>query len=165
MNRSSTTEPVDDELSLADDGAVAEGVANARAPLGSAARWVAVGVLGILAVACMAVAIARGPAVAVGGMGAYAGADVKADEAGVDARQRRVLPDATHRIDINTATAAELDLLPGIGPALAKRIIEYRDEHGAFRRVDDLILVRGIGPKHIDRIRALVLAGQGDARP
>jgi len=150
---------------MASEGAVAEGVADARAPLGSAARWVAVGVLGILAVACMAVAIARGPAVAVGVTGADAGAGGKADDVGVGVRERRVMPDATHRIDINTATAAELDLLPGIGPALAKRVIEYRDEHGAFARVDDLILVRGIGPKHIDRIRVLVLAGQGDARP
>lgn len=56
-------------------------------------------------------------------------------------------------ININTASAAELELLPGIGPALAGRIIEYRQSHGAFRTVEDLTNVRGIGEKTLERLR------------
>ena len=50
-------------------------------------------------------------------------------------------------LDLNTATVEELDTLPGIGPALAARIVAYREEQGRFRRVEDVIDVRGIGPK------------------
>lgn len=57
---------------------------------------------------------------------------------------------------MNTAGQGELELLPGIGPALAKRIIEYRTTKGAFKRVDDLDAVKGIGPKILERLRAQV---------
>ncbi|MBL9031418.1 MAG: helix-hairpin-helix domain-containing protein [Phycisphaerae bacterium] len=60
------------------------------------------------------------------------------------------------RVDLNTATAAELELLPGIGPALAKRIIDYRAAAGRFRSVEDLDNVSGIGPKIMERLRPLV---------
>jgi competence protein ComEA len=58
---------------------------------------------------------------------------------------------------------AELDALPGIGPVLARRIVEFRREHGPFRRVDELRAVRGVGPKLLERIRSSVAVG--DARP
>ena len=51
------------------------------------------------------------------------------------------------KIDINTASEIELTDLPGIGPALSRRIIEYREEHGPFADVDGLLDVRGIGEK------------------
>lgn len=60
-------------------------------------------------------------------------------------------------IPINTATLAQLDQLPGIGPALAQRIIDYRTEHGPFTSVDDLTKVRGIGPALMEKIRAFVV--------
>lgn len=60
-------------------------------------------------------------------------------------------------INLNTADAAELELLPGIGPALAKRIIEYRATRGAFRRVEDLDAVKGIGPRILERVKGLVV--------
>src|SRR5437667_4854470 len=47
------------------------------------------------------------------------------------------------RLDLNRATAAELDALPGIGPVLAARIVEQRDRHGAFQRSDDLLAIPG----------------------
>lgn len=50
-------------------------------------------------------------------------------------------------ININTATAAELEALPGIGPALAERIVEYRTECGAFQMPEELMNVSGIGEK------------------
>jgi competence protein ComEA len=59
-------------------------------------------------------------------------------------------------INVNTASQGELELLPGIGPALAKRIIEFRTTRGTFKRVDDLDAVKGIGPKILERIRSQV---------
>jgi competence protein ComEA len=58
-----------------------------------------------------------------------------------------------HIINVNKATAAELELLPGIGPALAARIIDYRQARGPFRAIEDLTNVRGIGPKTLEKIR------------
>lgn len=52
----------------------------------------------------------------------------------------------TGKININTATAAELERLPKIGPSIAQRIVEYRDAHGPFARIEDLQKVKGIGP-------------------
>jgi len=66
---------------------------------------------------------------------------------------------ATVLIDINSATAAQLDLLPGIGPALGSRIIADRDEHGRFDSIDSLQRVSGIGPKTVEKIRSLVIIG------
>lgn len=51
------------------------------------------------------------------------------------------------RVDLNRATAAELERLPGVGPVLAGRIIEFREAQGGFRRIEDLRQVRGIGAK------------------
>ncbi len=59
-------------------------------------------------------------------------------------------------VDINHATQAELESLPGIGPALAERIIAYRQEHGPFARIEDIQLVSGIGPATFERIRTQI---------
>jgi competence protein ComEA len=63
------------------------------------------------------------------------------------------------RININTATSEELEALPGVGEVIAKRIIEYREQHGPYRSVDDLIHVEGISDRAIDGIRELVTTG------
>ena len=62
-------------------------------------------------------------------------------------------------IDINTASADELETLPGIGPALAERIVAYRTEHGPFQSVDELAEVRGISPRMVEELRGLVTVG------
>ena len=62
-------------------------------------------------------------------------------------------------LDLNRAGAAELDALPGIGPVLARRIVEYRREHGPFRRVEELRAVRGVGPRLLEKLRARVGVG------
>jgi competence protein ComEA len=56
-------------------------------------------------------------------------------------------------LDLNAATAAELDALPGIGPVLAARIVEHRRAHGPFRSVEELRSVPGIGPRLLARLR------------
>jgi competence protein ComEA len=56
-------------------------------------------------------------------------------------------------LDLNHATAAELDALPGIGPVLAARIVEHRRQHGPFRSVEELRAVPGIGPRLFARLR------------
>ncbi|WP_228809523.1 ComEA family DNA-binding protein [Nocardia otitidiscaviarum] len=66
-------------------------------------------------------------------------------------------PTATTTIvNLNTATEAELDALPGIGPVTAKAIIAWRTEHGRFGSVDQLADVQGIGPSRLERLRGLV---------
>ena len=63
------------------------------------------------------------------------------------------------RIDLNAATAAELEALPGIGAALAARIVAEREARGGFRSVDDLERVPGVGEKLVGRLRPLVTCG------
>jgi len=59
-------------------------------------------------------------------------------------------------VNVNTASAAELERLPGIGPSLAGRIVEHRTKNGAFKKAEDLMLVRGIGEKSFERLRPYV---------
>lgn len=59
-------------------------------------------------------------------------------------------------ININTATEQELEELPGIGPVTAKRIVEYRQQTGGFKNVEQLLEVKGIGPKKLAAIRPFV---------
>ncbi|MBN1428273.1 MAG: helix-hairpin-helix domain-containing protein [Anaerolineae bacterium] len=59
-------------------------------------------------------------------------------------------------VNINTATQAELETLPGIGPAIAGRIIEYRESQGPFNSIEDIMNVSGIGPATFEKMRALI---------
>jgi competence protein ComEA len=59
-------------------------------------------------------------------------------------------------VNINTATAEELDNLPGIGPTTAQNIIDYRTQHGPFQRIDDLLNVPGIGPATFQLLKDLI---------
>ncbi len=62
-------------------------------------------------------------------------------------------------LDLNSATLDELIDLPGIGPVLAQRIIEYRERHGGFKTLEELLEIRGIGPKRFEQLKGHVRLG------
>lgn len=65
-------------------------------------------------------------------------------------------PAAAALVNLNTATAQQLDRLPGVGPKTAALILEYRQKTGGFKRVEDLMNVRGIGEKTFLKLRPLI---------
>ncbi len=64
--------------------------------------------------------------------------------------------ETTEKISVNTANEVQLEQLPGIGPSLAANIVEYREEHGWFQEIDELLRVSGIGPSKLDQIADLI---------
>jgi competence ComEA-like helix-hairpin-helix protein len=73
-------------------------------------------------------------------------------------QHHHALPDM--RIDLNSAGAAQIGLLPGIGPRLAQRIVDHRDAHGSFASIDDLADVPGIGPRILDGARPYLIVSR-----
>jgi len=57
------------------------------------------------------------------------------------------------KINLNQATSEELEVIPGLGPILSQKIIAYREAHGPFRKLDDLMQISGIGPKKFEQIK------------
>ena len=66
-------------------------------------------------------------------------------------------------VNINTANAEELQLVPGIGPVTAEKILQMRKSYGAFKSVDDLVAIRGIGKKRLDKMRKYLTVGKAAA--
>lgn len=66
---------------------------------------------------------------------------------------------AKAKVNINTATASELESLPRIGPKVAQRIVDYRNQNGNFKKVEDIMKVRGIGEKLFEQIKDRITVG------
>jgi competence protein ComEA len=69
------------------------------------------------------------------------------------------------RLDLNRATQAELELLPGIGPGLAKRILDYKHSHGSYKTVQELREVKGIGDRRWRKLEPLLTVAATDSTP
>jgi competence protein ComEA len=63
-------------------------------------------------------------------------------------------------VNINTATSEELQQVPGIGPATAQKILQMRKSYGAFKSVDDLLAIRGLGEKRLEKMRKYLTVGK-----
>jgi len=68
-------------------------------------------------------------------------------------------------IDLNRCDAGDLERLPGIGPVRAARIVEWREKHGPFLSVKDLVRVSGVGEKTLARVESLIVAGAAEENP
>jgi competence protein ComEA len=69
-------------------------------------------------------------------------------------------PAPTAKVNINTASVEQLTTLPGVGPKLAARIVEYRQKSGSFRSAQELLNVRGIGEKNFTKLEAWLSVGE-----
>jgi competence protein ComEA len=98
----------------------------------------------------LAAKVADGQQVIVPRRGAAPAGAAGASDVGAEAPQSPV--------NLNTATAEQLDTLDGVGPATARKILEWRQQHGGFRSIDDLGQVPGIGPKRLAALRTKVQA-------
>ena len=83
----------------------------------------------------------------------------------LDGPPRSAGPPAVWRVDLNAAPAAELELLPGIGPRLAERIVADREAHGPYETLAALARVPGVGPRTVEAIGPHAVAGPGRSNP
>jgi competence ComEA-like helix-hairpin-helix protein len=67
-------------------------------------------------------------------------------------------------VNINTANSEQLQTVPGIGPATAEKILQMRKSYGAFKSVDDLLAIRGLGPKRLEKMRKYIVAGKPNSK-
>jgi competence protein ComEA len=72
----------------------------------------------------------------------------------------RAAVSASGLVNLNTASASELATLPGIGPRTAQLIVEHREKNGGFKKIEELMHIRGIGEKSFLRLRDLVTVGE-----
>jgi competence protein ComEA len=101
-------------------------------------------IIGLLALAAVPLGAQRAPATAKSGSSANAAV-------------------AGAPINLNTATQSQLETLPGIGPKAAQRILEYRQKNGSFKKVEDLMNVKGIGEKSFLKLKPLItVADKGE---
>lgn len=80
-------------------------------------------------------------------------AQQKAAPAGAQAARAAHPKSVTGVVNINTASVADLSLLPRVGESVAQRIVEYRDKNGGFKKVEELLNVRGIGERSLETLR------------
>jgi competence protein ComEA len=76
------------------------------------------------------------------------------DKADKPAKKEAAAPAAT--VNLNTASAAQIESLPGVGPKVAERIIEYRQKNGGFKKIEELMNVKGIGEKSFLKLKPYI---------
>jgi len=86
---------------------------------------------------------------------------VAAQTQGAQDTPRSVTASASTPLNLNAATVAQLEALPGIGRATAERIVEYRQKNGSFKKAEDLMNVRGIGEKNFLKLKPLITVTSG----
>ena len=74
-------------------------------------------------------------------------------------------PPVTAVVNLNTASAAQLEALPGIGAKTAARIVEYRQKNGPFKKIEELMNVRGVGEKNFLKLKAQITVATAKADP
>jgi len=84
------------------------------------------------------------------------GLSMAASAAQQNSRRTQTMASVSSPLNLNTATAAQLETLPGVGKATAERILEYRQKSGGFKKIEDLMLVRGVGEKSFLKLKPLV---------
>jgi competence protein ComEA len=75
------------------------------------------------------------------------------------ARASKAAPAPTSPINLNTATQAQLESLPGVGPKAAQRILDYRKQNGSFKKLEDLMNVKGFGEKTFLKLKPMLTLG------
>lgn len=88
------------------------------------------------------------------------GKEITADEIGIVSETVTPAEEILGKVDINTANMAELMTLSGIGESRAADIIKYREENGDFSRIEDIMLVSGIGEKTFEEIKEQITVGE-----
>jgi competence protein ComEA len=119
-------------------------------------------VLMLLAVAAMAV-LPVAAAAAPRAQQASAPAPSQAKAPAASSKSSAAKPSAgasTTVVNLNTATQAQLEGLPGVGPAMAQRILEYRKANGAFKKAEDLMNVKGLGEKKFLKLKPQITVGE-----
>jgi len=98
-----------------------------------------------VAAALLALMIAAGPGAAL------------AQQAPPPAPAPKTDPAPQTPVNLNTATKADLEKLPGIGPSMAQRILDYRQKNGSFKKIEELMNIQGIGEKSFLKLRPLLI--------
>ena len=75
----------------------------------------------------------------------------------------KAAPTAAAPLNLNTATAAQIATLPGIGPKAAQRIVEYRTKNNGFKKIEELMNVKGIGEKSFLKLKSLITVAEKSA--
>ncbi len=90
-----------------------------------------------------------------------AGIAPQADQRGSERTTPAAKASSSGPLNLNTATVAQLEALPGIGKSVAERILQYREKRGGFKKVEDLMNVRGIGEKSFLKLKPLITVSSG----